>query len=109
MGVCVVENLSRIFLSKWLLILLRVMRVYIVRVKGKKVTHLKSSRRRVSWVGPSLETLAKLIAKHDSLTSNMYFSRGSFVGRLLARHLLNPLIHPILTRFFNNLILNPIQ
>ena len=38
MGMCVVENLSRVFLSKWPPILLWVMRVYIVWVKGKKVT-----------------------------------------------------------------------
>ena len=38
MGVCVVENLSRIFLSEWHLLHLWVMRVYIVWVKGKKVT-----------------------------------------------------------------------
>ena len=37
-GVCIVENLSRVFLSEWPLILLWVMRVYIVCVKGKKVT-----------------------------------------------------------------------
>ena len=42
MGVCVVENLSRVFLSEWPLILLWVMRVYIIYVKGKKVT-LKNS------------------------------------------------------------------
>ena len=35
--VCVVENLSRVFLSKWLLILLWVIEVYLW-VKGKKVT-----------------------------------------------------------------------
>ena len=35
---CVVENLSRVFLFKWPLILLWVMRLYIVRMKGKKVT-----------------------------------------------------------------------
>ena len=38
MGVCVVENLSRVFLSEWPSILLWVMRVYIVWVKSKKVT-----------------------------------------------------------------------
>ena len=40
MGVlcCVVENLSRVFLSEWPLILLWVIRVYILWVKGKKVT-----------------------------------------------------------------------
>ena len=37
MSVCVVENISRVFLSKWPLLLLWVMRVYIVWVKGKKV------------------------------------------------------------------------
>ena len=35
--VCVVENLSRVFLSEWLLILLWVIEVYLW-VKGKKVT-----------------------------------------------------------------------
>ena len=38
MGVCVVENLSKVFLSEWPLILLWIMRVYKVWVKGKKVT-----------------------------------------------------------------------
>ena len=38
MGVCVVENISRVFLSEWNFLHLWVMRVYIVRVKGKKVT-----------------------------------------------------------------------
>ena len=38
MGVCVIENLSRVFLSKWSLFNLWVMRVYIVWVKGIKVT-----------------------------------------------------------------------
>ena len=38
MGVCVVENPSRVFLSKWSILHLWVMRVYIVWVKGKKVT-----------------------------------------------------------------------
>ena len=37
MGVCVVKNLSRVFLSEWPLLHLWVMRVYIVWVKGKKV------------------------------------------------------------------------
>ena len=38
MGVCVVENLFRVFLSKWPPLHLWVMRVYIVWIKGKKVT-----------------------------------------------------------------------
>ena len=39
MGVCVVENLSRVFLSEWPRIHLWVMRVYIVWVKDKEFTH----------------------------------------------------------------------
>ena len=35
---CVVENLSRVFLSEWPLILLWGMRIYIVWVKDNKVT-----------------------------------------------------------------------
>ena len=42
MGVCIVENLSRVFLFEWPLILLWLIRVYIVWVKGKKVI-LKNS------------------------------------------------------------------
>ena len=38
MGVCIVENLSRVFLSEWPPLHLWVIRVYIVWVKGKKVT-----------------------------------------------------------------------
>ena len=35
---CVVENLFKVFLSEWPLLLLWVIRVYIVWVKGKKIT-----------------------------------------------------------------------
>ena len=38
MGVCVVENLYRVFLFEWSFLLLWVMIVYMVWVKGKKVT-----------------------------------------------------------------------
>ena len=38
MGVCAVENLSKVFLFEWPLIHLWVMRVYIVWVKGREVT-----------------------------------------------------------------------
>ena len=43
--VCVVENLSRIFLSKWPPLHLWIMKVYIVRVKGRKDTHKNPSGR----------------------------------------------------------------
>ena len=109
---CVVENLSGVFLFEWPFILLWVIRVYIVQVKGKKVT-LKilqaQSFAGISRVGPSCETLVKLIAWHNFLASSMCFSHDSFVGRLLARHSRYPLVHPIHARFFTNLILNPIQ
>ena len=109
---CVVENLSKIFLSEWPLIILWAMRVYIVWVKSKKVT-LKilqvESFTAISRVGPSRKTLVKLTVWHDSSPSNMCFSRGFFASRLLARHSLNPLVHPIHAQFFTNLILNPIQ
>ena len=38
MGVCAVENLSKVFLFEWPLIHLWVMRVYIVWVKGRELT-----------------------------------------------------------------------
>ena len=38
MDVCVVKNLSRVFLSEWSFIHLLVMKVYIVWVKGREVT-----------------------------------------------------------------------
>ena len=63
MGVYVVENLSRVFLFEWPLILLWVMRVYIVWVKSRKVT-LKilkiESFTGISWEGLSCETLTKM-------------------------------------------------
>ena len=46
MGLCVVENLSRVFLSEWSPLYLWVIKVYIVWVKGKKVT-LKNSLSRM--------------------------------------------------------------
>ena len=38
MGVCVVENISKVFLYEWSFILLWLMRVYIVWVKDNKGT-----------------------------------------------------------------------
>ena len=38
MGVCVVENLSKVFLSEWPLLHLWVMKVYIVWMKGMEVS-----------------------------------------------------------------------
>ena len=45
MGVCVVENLSRVFLFEWPLLHLWVMRVYIVWVNDKEFTHKNPPRR----------------------------------------------------------------
>ena len=89
MGACVVENLFRVFLSEWPHILLWVVRVYIVWVKDKKITlkiHRVESFASISRVGPFRETLTKLTAQHDFSASSMYFSHGSFTGRLLTRH-----------------------
>ena len=104
---CVVKNLSRIFLFEQPLILLWVMRVYIVWMKGKKVTpKILQAKSFVgaSRVGPTHKTIAKLIAWHDSrktvikLTvwhdssaSSMCFScalfAGTFTHELLASQL----------------------
>ena len=80
---CVVENRSKVFHSKWSLILLWVMRVYIVWVKGKKVTlkNLQAERfASILWEGLTSETVTKLIAWHDSSVSSMYFSCVLFAG-----------------------------
>ena len=73
MGVCVVENLSRVFLSEWPYIYLWVMRVYIIWVKGRK-SHLKNLQAEcfttVSREGLTRETLAKMTAGHDFLASS---------------------------------------
>ena len=111
---CVVENLSRVFLSKQPLLLLQVMRVYIIWMKGKKVT-LKilqvESFVDTSLVGPSRVTLAKLTAQHNSSASSMCFSHAFFAGgysscKLLVIQLRNCTDSLFHTRFFTNLILN---
>ena len=84
--VCVVENLSSVSLSEWSLMILWVMRVYIVWVKGKKVTlKMFYAKRFVSilWEGLTRETLVKFSRLVDSLASNMCFSRALFTGTLL--------------------------
>ena len=113
---CVVENLFRVFLSKQPLLLLWVMRVYIVWVKGKKVT-LKIIQEEcfvgTSRDGLSCKALAKCSLTLDSLAFSMCFSRALFMNyssrKLLAsqsQNCTNSLFH---ARFFINLILNPIQ
>ena len=73
MGVCVVENLSRVFLSEWPFLHLWVMKVYILWVKGKK-SLLKILQAEcfatVLWEGLTCETLAKTTTWHDSSTSS---------------------------------------
>ena len=113
---CVVENLSKIFLFEQPLLLLWVMKVYIVWVKGKKITlkilHAKSFIGTLQ-VGPSCKTVAKLIAWHDSSTSRMCFSRAlfarTFTRELLASQSQKFTDSSFRARFFINLILNPIQ
>ena len=87
--VCVVENLSSVSLSEWSLMILWVMRVYIVWVKGKKVTlKMFYAKRFVSilWEGLTRETLVKFSRLVDSLASNMCFSRALFKGTLLVSY-----------------------
>ena len=67
MGVCVVENLSKVFLSKYPVLHLWVMKVYIVWVKGREVTLKKKNLQTecfatVSREGLTRETLAKTTA-----------------------------------------------
>ena len=84
--VCVVENLSRVFLSKQPPHNLWVMRVYIVWVKGKKVTLKNSSSRmfRDYLVGRPYsrdtrenDSLARLFS-FQSCAAHMPFSREPF-------------------------------
>ena len=86
MGVCIVENLSRVFLSEWPPILLWVMMVYIVWVKGKKVTlknppskefHEYFARRPYPWDIHKTNNLAWLLS-FQSCASHMAISRVSF-------------------------------
>ena len=77
----VVKNLSRVFFSEWSLILLWVMRVYIIWVKGKKVT-LKILQAEcftgTLQDGLSREALTKCNLALDSSTSNICFSHAFF-------------------------------
>ena len=66
MGVCVVENLSWVFLSEWPPLHLWVMRVYIVWVKGKKVT-LKNPPSRMFRDYLAIKPYPQDIRKNDSL------------------------------------------
>ena len=87
---CVVENIFRVFLSKWTLILLWIMRVYIVWVKGKKVTLKIIQAERFASILPdglTCETLTKSTAQHDSSASSMCFSCAIFPGTFLTNFL----------------------
>ena len=86
MGVSVVENLSRVFLSEWPLIHLWVMKVYIVWVKGKKVTLKNPPDRKFRDYLAGMpyprdtrenDSLARLFS-FQSCASHMSFSRESF-------------------------------
>ena len=87
MGVCIIENLSRVFLSEWPFLHLWVMRVYIVWVKGKKVT-LKNPPSRMFRNYLMGRPYPQDTRETDSLTrrfsfqscaSHMPFSREPFV------------------------------
>ena len=78
MSVCVVENLSRVFLSEWPLLHLWVMRVYIVWVKGKEFIH-KNPPGRKRLPGTTLQ-LPVMCSSHA-------LSRFSFSWNPLILHL----------------------
>ena len=88
--VCVVENLSRVFLSKWPILHLWVMRVYIAWVKGKQVTKKKKKKLQaesfatISWEGLTRETLVKTTVWHDSSASSHVLLTCLFAGTFLA-------------------------
>ena len=112
----IVENLSRVFLFEQLLILLQVIRVYIIQVKGKKVTlkiFQEESFVGSTWVCPIHETVEKLTAQHNSSAFSMCFLCGLFTNnssrKLLVSQSLNYTNSSIHAQFFTNLILNPIQ
>ena len=103
MGVCVVKNISWVFLSEWSLLLLSVMWVYIVWVKGNKVT-LKNplgkmfchylTGRPYLWDTRETDSLARLFsfqscASHVA-TTLVSFSRNPLTFQLsLSLHQLN--------------------
>ena len=103
--VCVVENLSRIFLSKWTLLHLWVIRVYIIWVKSKKVT-LKNPLGRIfcdylagmPYPRDTRENdnLARLFS-FQSCAPHMALSRVSFSQNPLILHL-SLIFHQINTK-----------
>ena len=95
MGVRVVENLSRVFLSEWPTIHLWVMKVYIVWVKGRKVTLKKPPGRmfRNYLAGRPYprdirenDSLARLFS-FQSCAAHVVLSRLSFSRNPLILHL----------------------
>ena len=105
MGVCVVENLSRVFLSKWPLLHLWVMRIYIVWVKGKKVT-LKNSPSRMFRDYLAGRLYSRDTGENDGLTRlfsfqscapHMALSRVSFSWNPLILHL-SLFLHQLITK-----------
>ena len=83
MGMFCCRNLFRIFSLNSVIVLLWVMRVYMVWMKGKKVT-LKIIQTEnfasTSWNGLSRKALTKCSLILDSSASNMCFSYAFFTG-----------------------------
>ena len=96
MGVCVIENLSRVFLFEWSPYIIWVMRVYIIWVKDKKVT-LKNSLGRMfceHLTGKpyprdtrEIDSLARLFS-FQSCASHVAFLRVSFLRASRKIHLI---------------------
>ena len=102
MGIFVVENLSRVFISEWPHLHLWVMRVYIVWVKDKKVT-LKNPPGKMFRDYLAEKPYSQDTHENDSLVQ--LFSFQSCV--LHMSFLREPFLRT--SRVFTNLILNPIE
>ena len=90
--VCVVENLSRVFLSEWPHLHLWVMRVYIAWVKGKQVT-LKKPPSKMFRNYLARRPYPQDTRENDSLARSFNFQTcGSFASQLLTSFSQNPLI-----------------
>ena len=104
---CVVENLSRVFLSKWPLILLWVIGVYIVQVKGKKVTFkILQTKSFTGWPFSrdtrKTNSLARLFSFQYALLTWLFHWQASHETLTRSTCSSN-------ARFYTNFILNPIQ
>ena len=112
MGMCVVENLSRVFLFEWPPLLLCVMRVYIVWVKGKKVTLKNPPGREFHGYfarRPYSRDTPKMLQAGMTLQLPTCASHVALLQVASSKTLVKSIDSSFYARFFTNLILSPIQ